>query len=410
MSFSSFKKSKNLFENWRGFMNEAPLGAITGLGDEPEEEEEGEKEQAAPGAPSPSAAIPTEEEPAEKRGTSGLSLKDWMAMTLKKLPSPPINALSQDAKAQIKKGADSIDGGANDDKKIDLSSKSQVWLSFSALKASQNEVGMAQSMRNTLAGDPAGAGKEWDGIDYGDVRTLISLMKRPNTEIKFKDPIAAAQTKDGYVILDGHHRWSQAMMLNPTGKINAVVFQAADMSTDDVLQALHLGIYAVSGRAGVKAAKGGNLFKAQGGDVLKYIQETPKEKYVNPKTLELDPNGLPPYVAAVMNVKGVSDPATGVTAAKDYALRAIKVVSQRIVKGAPARTKMPQTDIKVNPGATPKAVGKKLGSGDVNYAAPHSRGDMAAKPAGAGGIKEQKLRQLIKRVLKENLKKTKRSK
>ena len=425
MSFSSFKKSKLIFENWRGFMNEAELGALAGIGDEPEEEEE---EQAAPAAEAPAEEAPAEEEPAEEKEVSGLSLDDWMAKTLAQLPSPPIDALSQDAKSQIDKGND--DGQPSDDKQIDLSSEEQTWLSFENLQASQNEVGMNQSMRNTLSGDPAGAGKQWDGIDYGDAKTLIKLMKEPGTAIQFKSPIAAAKTKDGYVILDGHHRWSQAMMLNPTGQINAVVFQAPAMSTDDVLQALHLGVYAVAGKAGVKAASGGNLFKAGGEDVLKYIQKTPKEKYVNPKTLELDPNGVPPYVAAVMNVKGISDPAAGVGAAKDYALGAVGVVSQRIVPGAPDRTKMPQTDTEVNPGATPEAVGNQLGSGDVNYAAPfrHKLAPGRTKATSAASTKavkrgtprrgrtgplafsmnEQKLRQLIKQVLKESLKKAKR--
>jgi len=427
MSFSSFKKSKLLFESWRGFMNEAELGAIAGIGDEPEEEEEEQAAPAAPAAEAPAEEAPAEEEPAEEKEVTGLSLEDWMAKTLEQLPSPPIDALSQDAKNMINKGND--DGQPTDDKQIDLSSEEQEWLSFENLQASQNEVGMNQSMRNTLSGDPEGAGKQWDGIDYGDVKTLIELMKEPGKAIQFKSPIAAAQTADGYVILDGHHRWSQAMMLNPTGQINAVVFQAPNMSTDDVLQALHLGVYAVAGKAGIKAASGGNLFKAEGEDVLKYIQKTPKEKYVSPKTLELDPNGVPPYVAAVMNVKGISDPATGVTAAKDYALGAVKVVSQRVVAGAPDRTKMPQTDTKVNPGATPEAVGDELGSGEINYAEPFNilapgrtkatsiASTKAAKrgtplPGKKGplafSMNEQKLRQLIKQVLKESLKKAKR--
>ena len=90
---------------------------------------------------------------------------------------------------------------------------------------------------------------------------------------------------------------------------------------------------------------------------------------------------------------------------------------------------MPQTDTEVNPGATPEAVGDKLGSGDVNYAAPFNilapgktkESSIASTKAAKRGtprrgktgplafsMNEQKLRQLIKQVLKESLKKAKR--
>jgi len=298
----------------------------------------------------------------EKIEEGNMSIDQWMDQKLTDLPSPPITALADEEAANISQGLN--DGDPVDDLQIKGGLSGDI--SFAKLYASQNEVGMAQSLRNTMAGVN---GMEWDGIDWGDPIYIANAMKTPGFAFQFKEPIVTAQTSDGFVILDGHHRWSQAMMLQPTGQINAVGFKAATMSADDVLQALHLGIYAVAGQADIKAAKGGNLFNATAADIEGYMNAS--ERKVDPQTFKGDPNGVAPYVAAYMKVKEISDPVEGQNAAVQYALKAIKAIAKRIVGGAPARTKMPQTDPTVNPGATPQAVGDELATGKVNYSAPH---------------------------------------
>tara|TARA_Y100000310_G_C20512520_1_gene729558 strand:- start:31 stop:1008 length:978 start_codon:yes stop_codon:yes gene_type:complete len=291
-----------------------------------------------------------------------MDIDQWMDQKLTDLPSPPISAMADEELPDITQGLN--DGDPRDDLVIKGGVSGDV--SFDNLLASQNEVGMAQSLRNTMAGVN---GMEWDGIDWGDPAYIANAMKTPGFTFKFNDPIVIAETADGSVILDGHHRWSQAMMLQPAGKINVVGFNASPMSADDVLQALHLGIYAVAGQANIKPAKGGNLFGASAADIEGYMNGS--ERKVDPQSFKADPNGVAPYVAAYMQVNGISDPVEGQAAAVEYALKAIKAIAGRIVAGAPKRTKMPQTDVKVNPKATPAAVAAALDTGKVNYATPH---------------------------------------
>ena len=301
-----------------------------------------------------------------KRLDEEMSLDQWMDQKLTDLPSPPITALDDEELGDITQGL--ADGDDADDLAIRSGDSGDI--SFGDLWASQNEVGMAQSLRNTMAGVN---GMEWDGIDWGDPAYIANAMKTAGFSFQFKSPIVTAKTSDGSVILDGHHRWSQAMMLQPAGQINAVGFDASTMSADDVLQALHLGIYAVAGQAKVKPAKGGNLFNATAADIEGYLNSS--ERKVDPQSFQADPNGAAPYVAAYMKVNGISDPVDGQAAAVQYALKAVKAVRGRVVGGAPKRTKMPQTDPTVNPKATPSAVAGALATGKVNYASPHDPTD-----------------------------------
>jgi hypothetical protein len=311
----------------------------------------------------------------------------WMKKKLTDLPVPPISALSPDA-LELSTLADPEHDGSQEDDAI-IKGGIRGAIPFSGLKASQNEVGAAQSLRNTMAGIN---GMEWDGIHWGDIKYLIQQMATESPTFEFKNPIVVAKTSDGFVVLDGHHRWSQAMMINPNGKINAVGFDASGMTADNVLQALHLGIYKVTrnlkppGQAKTKAAKGGNLFTAGPGLIMTKLKETAPEARVNPETLKLDPEGIPPYVAAVMRTSKppITDVAEGYAAAEAYAKKAIQSIAASVVDGAPARTKMPQTDVKVNPGATPKAVGDEIEAGDVNYAPPYIKGATPGAAPGAG--------------------------
>ena len=318
-------------------------------------------------------------------------LKTWMSKTLQDLPSPPIADLDAQAAQEIVQGAEKYDGSQQDDTQMRYEISGD--LDFSNLNASQNEIGAAQSLRNTMAGVD---GTEWDGIDWGDPEWLTAQMKSANPTFTFNSPIVVAQTADGFVVLDGHHRWSQAMMINPKGKINVQGFNAENLSADDVLQALHLGIYAVSGQAGVKSAKGGNLFAAGEQDIKAYMDSS--ERKVNPATFEPDPNGVAPYIAAYMRAFGIEDPADGETGAKAYAKSAIASIADSIVPGAPARTKMPQTDVEVNPGASPAAVAQALKTGDVNYAPPFDKKGDQQPPAEPQPEAEQQPEERKKRV------------
>ena len=100
----------------------------------------------------------------------------------------------------------------------------------------------------------------------------------------FDPPVIVAELKsDGlpegtkYGIMDGHHRWSQAYMVNPDADIQVIIAKASNYTADDFLQAIHLAIGALKAKAEggdpsnassiVKRAKGGNLLGDRGGSV-----------------------------------------------------------------------------------------------------------------------------------------------
>lgn len=292
-------------------------------------------------------------------------LKAWMKKPLASLPQHPAESLSDEAQALAGKGAAESDGSPDDDTVV-AGGGGAADKPLAGLKASQNEVGMKQSLANVLQGKNA----TWDGIDWGDVDWLVGAMK-PGATITFAAALLGATTADGDVVLDGHHRWSQATMVNPEGKVNIILSDASSMTADEVLKAVHLAILKKTGQAKTKAAKGGNLFDASEKDVKGHLEAA--ERKVDPETHEPSDDGVAPYIAAVMKVKGIADVEEGTAAAVERVLQAIKSLSGRIVPGAPDRTKMPQADDETNPISGAEAA-SELDSGNVNYAPPFKEG------------------------------------
>ena len=289
-------------------------------------------------------------------------LEKWMKTPLADLPADPAESLSDDAQRLAKKGGKSGDGDKADDKAVKGAS-SAADIALSGLQASQNEVGMKQSLANVLQGINA----TWDGIDWGNVDDLIEMMK-PGATITFDDALLGATTSNGDVVLDGHHRWSQATMVNPEGKVNIILSKASGLTADQVLKAVHLAILRKTGQDKTKSAKGGNLFDAGPDDVKGHLDAS--ERKVDPATLKPSKDGVAPYIAAVMKMKGITDVEEGTTAAIERVMAAIKSLKGRIVDGAPARTKMPQADDETNPIDGAEAA-KQLDTGKVNYAPPY---------------------------------------
>jgi len=287
-------------------------------------------------------------------------LEKWMDTPLKSMPAgDPTDALSDDAKDLVKKGME--DGEQGDDTEIGAGGGGGD-IALSELKASQNEVGMDQSLSNVLGG----ANATWDGINWGDVDWLVDHMK-PGATIEFKSAILGAKTADGNVVLDGHHRWSQAFMLNPQGKVNVVFADAGSLSADDTLKAVHLAIYADTGKSLTKGAKGGNLFSAGQGDVKKYLDTAPK---VDPTTGEPSDTGVAPYVAAVMRYNDITDAAEGESVAIARVMDAIKACAATVYDKAPSRDRMPQADGDLNK-TTADAALDLLKGGNINYNPPY---------------------------------------
>ena len=285
----------------------------------------------------------------------------WMKNPLSAQGADPTAKLSGSAKFLVSKGEE--DGDSSDDSTITPGGLQDI--SVDKIQASQNEVGKEQSLANVMTGVD---GMAFDGIDYGDVNWLIDAMK-PGAKITFKDALLGAKTEDGMVVLDGHHRWSQAFMINPTAQVNVEVAKS-NLSADDTLQAVHLAILAKTGASKTKGAKGGNLFAANESDVAGYLN-APKRK-VDPKTGEDSDTGIAPYIYAVMKTKNITDPVEGKKAAIAYAMEAIKKCAATVVPGAPSRDSMPQADGKLN-AIDAKGAFASLGSGEVNFSPPYRK-------------------------------------
>lgn len=285
----------------------------------------------------------------------------WMKDPLSAQGADPTGKLSGSAKRLVTKGKQ--DGDERDDATIVAGGLQNP--SVADIQASQNEVGKEQSLKNVMTGEN---GMSFDGIDYGDVNWLIAAMK-PGAKITFSNALLGAETEDGMVVLDGHHRWSQAFMINPTAKVNVEVAKS-NLSADDTLQAVHLAILAKTGASKTKGAKGGNLFAANESDVEGYLN-APKRK-VDPKTGEDSDTGIAPYIYAVMKTKNITDPVEGKKAAIAYAMDAIKKCADTVVTGAPKRDSMPQADNELN-AIDAKGAFDALGSGEVNFSPPYRK-------------------------------------
>ena len=310
-------------------------------------------------------------------------LKKWLATPLKAMGAgDPTAKLSDLAKDLVKKGSE--DGSPTDDKNISPAGGAGT-IGLMQLKASQSEVGKEQSLSNVLKGVNA----TWDGINWGDVDWLVDHMK-PGAEITFKSAILGAKTKDGNVVLDGHHRWSQAFMLNPLAKVNVAFADASGKTADETLKAVHLAILAKTGQSKTKPAKGGNLFDgASTGEINALFKAAPK---VDPKTGKPSDTGVAPYVAAVMRHEGISDVKEGTAKAIQRVKFAIEACAKTVVGGAPSRDAMPQADGELNAIDADAALAA-LDSGDINYNAPF--------------VKESLLRRAIRKAILQEVKRLK---
>mgnify|MGYP003650770377 CR=1 FL=1 len=391
MSFSSFKKSKLLFENWRGFMNEAPIGAIAGLGDEPEEEEKG---QPAPAAEAPAEEVPAEEAPAAPSG--GMSEQEaaqWIAGHITNLIAASATADNfQEPLAALVAQLNSAEGmdptvramlhagdsdGAPTDEAVSVGTKG---IPSSQLFPTQGVIDLYKS-----------AG--FNGSVADGLRAVLGGTSGA-------PPILACGSGETFYIVDGHHRWSGALVYNTNANIPANVINMAPA------QALLVSQLAIAQEIG-------------GGKKLPSAGTTPGASIIGPGALGkdavvaaltkavgkvVDKNAISAGGGPFMNpevqaaIKELNFGGGTVEGAINQVAVNCASLAERFPSEGPDRTIMPQFDPKVG-GPKFSDVEGEFTSGELNFKDP-------VMPQ----LREQKLRQLIRRVLKESLKKTKRSK
>jgi hypothetical protein len=328
MSFSSFKKSKLIFENWRRFINEAPLGSIGGIGDEPEEEEEA---QAAPAKKAPAEEASSMQKVADKLADTGTPLSQYVAILKKYAADPEFRALAT---------AGHTDVGGPEDEQVSVKRRSTA---AKNLTATQAEIGFDNSLKDQMTNPP---------YSPPPVNAALGLAGEPGSPIIMPsqdDPPPPILVWNDEFILDGHHRWSQVMMTNPDGivAVDNVTGPAID-NEEEALKAMQLAIAGAAGNVVTKPFKGANLMDASPEQVYDYVL-----KNITDEVLQL-----------LAQAEKIAKPDKQL-AAKYFAgnLGVIKNNKGRFSREA----SMPQAG---KSGTSQDTVNKLLGTGKVNFEAP----------------------------------------
>jgi len=233
------------------------------------------------------------------------------------------STIASDAKVQAVLQSGLQDGDVKDD----AITYTQGNVSVSQLVPTQSEIGMDESLKNIL-------------IDkFGSLQSFLQ-----GKAIVFENPIVIYNNK---YIIDGHHRWSQVFAANPKATV-PVLNLIGRLQPLDVLKIVHLAIAAGQNDLPLATAKGTNLLLVGENDVKNYVLQELNEKalVVWQRAGFKDANVIAQYIAN--NVKLMQ--------------------SNGVTKGAPPRTKMPQTDAF----ETSTNVINKLVKGSVNFVNPEA--------------------------------------
>jgi len=129
------------------------------------------------------------------------------------------------------------------------------------LLPSQENIGAKQSLSNVAFG---GGYTQGDGFDMSADDVGGAAYVKGSGYKYFTNPVMAARCKEGIMIIDGHHRWSQVMMLNPEATCDCVILEGtAAISSDDILQMVHVAIAEVAAGVVIKGEEMGQDAEAR---------------------------------------------------------------------------------------------------------------------------------------------------
>ncbi len=137
-------------------------------------------------------------------------------------------------------------GGELADVKMNVSSQS---ISVAKLVPTQREIGLDNSLSYPLSGDC--------GTYFNSPVTIVA-------------PII---TYNGNFVIDGHHRWSQLYMVNPTATISAIDFSYDDMSPLRMLRNLQGAIAVSEGTVPSQVCDLANVFQMSESDIRSYVEQ-----------------------------------------------------------------------------------------------------------------------------------------
>lgn len=220
----------------------------------------------------------------------------------------------------------------------------------SDLYATQKEIGMSNSLLDQLQ-QPSWA-------SHPPAMNALGLKGSP-IEMMCKDKRCAILTfgpiDGGYRILDGHHRWSQVMMMNPEGvvAIDNLEPKGVLSTTENALKLMQLAIALKAGKVVTIPFEGGNLMDATPEQVYQYVIEN-----ISDETLQL-----------LVQAKKI--PASNKEAAAKYIAGNLAAIKKR--KGFSHLTRkgvMPQA---ADSGTNQAAVNQAISTGEINFAMPNPK-------------------------------------
>ena len=241
-------------------------------------------------------------------------------------------------------------------------------LPVNKLFATQAEIGLGQSLGDQLA-NPEWAQKR----DANPAENALGLKGEP-VQMLCTDPRCAIFTfgpddNGDYRIIDGHHRWSQVMMMNPDAKVAVDNLEPSPVlkSSADMLKLVQLAIAVKAGNVVTKDFKGLNLMGVGEGEIRAAVmggeEGDPEERTSKYGTTK---DGISDLTLDLMVKAGkITEPSKELAA--EYIagnLAAIKANKSTDGTDFTRKNVMPQPS---DSGTSQSAVAAALGSGAINF-------------------------------------------
>lgn len=206
-------------------------------------------------------------------------------------------------------------------------------VSCRSLTATQAEIGFGNSLADQVQNK------------YDATKTALGLNGTPIVMSSKSGPVPIL-VYNGKFILDGHHRWSQIMMVNPDGKvkIDNVTGPAID-NEEEALKVMQFAIAATADKVVTKPFKGENLMQANPEQVYNFVVEN-----VTDEVLQL-----------LVQAQKIAKPDK--TIAAKYIAGNLSVIKKSAGRFSREKS-MPQAG---DSGVSQDAVNQALGTGEINF-------------------------------------------
>ena len=205
-----------------------------------------------------------------------------------------------------------------------------------SLVATQAEIGFGNSLADQVQNK------------YDATKTALGLNGTPIVMSSKSGPVPIL-VYNGKYVLDGHHRWSQIMMVNPTGevKIDNLTGPAID-NEEEALKTMQFAIAAMADKVVTKPFEGENLMSANEQQVASFVL-----KNITDEVLQL-------------LVQAQKIPKPDKQLAAKYIAGNLSVIKNAAGKFSREKS-MPQAG---DSGVSQDAVNQALGTGKINFDAP----------------------------------------